>query len=496
MTSTIKRTTPPVLLDLPQPTIRTPRLPQELTGLVMDNLLDDKPALSSSSLVCKSWLEEGSRVLFRELALKDPQDGIDDLLALVKGSERVRKNILSLSLGSLESQTVSARFPKISFDKLLQILVCLPRLHALRMFALRLVCEEVPDCLSQFRSMKLSFSQLALWNVPFCVQSAYSYLLLLSSVGEIRTLYVSSTITDWPPYKPIPEDYFKDAIPSSPLRVKIFEIELRTISPYLEWLCNLHGAAVDTDNIKIFTTLIEPLETAQHYSISSLPSVLKFAGSFHALTDINLNISFSYWAVYSDQGMHRTWYSSIRRYLDSRAARVLVSSYLPDLSSFRSLENLCIRRIFSCNHLNLVAYRYRNGLRRCWEMLVDMFRTAPWSLHTITLCFEPDLLLHDVDEWTKRNMDLMGSFLHDGTAESVSRQVYDWSLLGKLVAEHKNIKHVIFEAFPNCDPLMDEHWLRYTPSPAPVSDVWERYPNSVRVLKDALPGGIAEFKNA
>lgn len=318
MSSTIKQATPPALLDLPQPTIRTPRLPQELTGLVMDNLLDDKPALSSSSLVCKSWLEEGSRVLFRELALKDPQDGIDDLLALVKGSERVRKNILSLSLGSLDSQTVSAHFHKISFDKLLQILVHLPKLHALRMFALRLIGEEeLPDCLSQFRAMKLSFSQLVFWNVPFCVQSAQSYLLLLSSVGDITTLYVSSTTTDWPLYKPIPECYFQDAIPSSPLRIKVFEIELRTISPYLEWLCNLRGAAVDIDNIKIFTTLIEPLELAEHCSTSSLPSVLKFAGSFHALTNVNLNVEFSEWAVYTNLGMRRTWYSSIvRHYLD------------------------------------------------------------------------------------------------------------------------------------------------------------------------------------
>lgn len=143
----------------------------------------------------------------------------------------------------------------------------------------------------------------------------------------------------------------------------------------------------------------------------------------------------------------------------------------------------------------MIVSRYRNGLRRCWEMLVDMFRTAPSSLQTITLCFQPNLLLHDVDEWTKHNMDLMGSFLHDGTPESVSRQVYDWSLLGKLVTEHKNIKHVVFEVFPNCNFLTDEDLLRYTP-PSAVSDVWERYPNSVRVLKDALPDGIAEFKTA
>lgn len=428
--------------------------------------------------------------------VRDPDGRDDDLLALVKDSERVRKNIRSLSLGSLElEERVSAFFPEISFDKLLQILVCLPKLHALRLFALRLDCgtEVVPDCLSQFRSMKLSLTQLVLWNVPYCLKSARSYMLLLSGVGNVRTLYVSSRTTDWPSYGPISEDYFKDAVPSSPLRVKNFEIEFGTISPYLEWQCNLRGTAIDISNIKTLTALIQPLHTYRHYSISAIPNVLKFTSSFRALTDVNLNIPISQWAIFNEPGMSRTCYCSIRHNLDSRAARVLVSLHLPELSSFHSLENLRIRRIFACNHMDLIPSRYRNAVRRAWEMLVDMFWTAPSSLRTIEFLIEQDLVLHEVIEWAKPDLLLMDSFLHDGSPESVSRQVYDWGLLGKLVAERKNIKHIAFGAFPNRDPLVDEDWLQYKPPLAANNDTWERYPNSVRILKAALPG-IAEFK--
>lgn len=73
----------------------------------------------------------------------------------------------------------------------------------------------------------------------------------------------------------------------------------------------------------------------------------------------------------------------------------------------------------------------------------------------------------------------------------MSRQVYDWSLLGKLTAERKNLNYVVFSAYGTLDDLADYDSSQSDPGPRAIG-VWKRYPNTVRVILDTLPK-IARF---
>ena len=52
-------------------------LPEELLELVFDDLHDDKASLSRCSCVCRAWLSQSSRFLFRDLKLQPQLESPD-----------------------------------------------------------------------------------------------------------------------------------------------------------------------------------------------------------------------------------------------------------------------------------------------------------------------------------------------------------------------------------------------------------------------------------
>lgn len=284
-------------------------LPQELTGLVMENLADDLPSLSASSLVCQSWSKESSRYLFWEIEVAKPPGMDHDLLELVKNSERVRRNVRSLHLAPAAGISDMSEWPEdyqtFSLDKLLQILDCLPKINELYVSSLRLICDtEDPIYISQFKSTHLVLVRLTLWNIPNDTATVRCYTQLLGSFREISRLSVIPTAVHDRRSLPTstPQPLIGTVIGpmhSSPLCIECLHIEDGSISDrYLEWLSNSHNVNIDSSALVSFATalsldILKQLFAYHHRrSTSSIPRTVKFIESLTCLRFLHLDIGF------------------------------------------------------------------------------------------------------------------------------------------------------------------------------------------------------------
>lgn len=285
-------------------------LPQELTGLVMENLARDRPSLSASSLVCHSWSKESSRVLFRVLIAGGPPGMGDGLLELVKNSERVRTNIRSLGLSSGNGPSDKPEdYELFSFDKLLQILGYLPRIKSLSFWSLRLKWDtEEPTGLSEFKSTRREFTQLSLWNVPNDPATMSCYTQLISSIRKITCLNVTSGVAMHE--RPLPTAAATHQaqpsistsvvpVPTSPLRIENLTVNDGCFSDrYLEWFDCSHNLSINPHKITSFRTTLWPRILRQLYeyhndrSTSSIPCAVKLIESFTHICFLSLDIGF------------------------------------------------------------------------------------------------------------------------------------------------------------------------------------------------------------
>lgn len=142
--------------------------------------------------------------------------------------------------------------------------------------------------------------------------------------------------------------------------------------------------------------------------------------------------------------------------------------------------------------MDILTGTHGTHLRAMWELLVDMLKTAPLGIPMIHLDFRPHPSLRSIiaqnnGASTVRDWGPLHNFLHDGSPESASQQVYDWGLLAKLAAGRKSLKHILFTAYGTSDDLADCGGLPWWKLGSKVVGVWKRYPNSARIIQEALP---------
>lgn len=228
----------------------------------MENIAGDRPSLSASSLVCHSWSKESSRVLFRVLIAGGPPGMRDDVLELIKNSERVRTNIRSLGLSSGNGPSDKPEDYEIfSFDKLLQILGYLPRIKSLSLWSLRLKWDtEEPTGLSDFKSARREFTQLSLWNISNDPASMGCYTQLISSIRKITWLNVTSGVAmherSLPTATPQAQPSISTSVGpvlTSPIRIENLTVNNGCFSDrYLEWVDYSHNLSINPHKIMSF----------------------------------------------------------------------------------------------------------------------------------------------------------------------------------------------------------------------------------------------------
>lgn len=294
------------------------RLPQELTGMVMKNLASDLPSLSASSLVCKSWVTESSRFLFRDLVVTKPPGMDHDLLELVDKSERVRRNVRALRLAPAAGPPGVFKRPEdfqgFALDKLLQILVNLPLINELRVSSLRLDCDtEQPLVLQQFKSIHLVLTRLVLWNIPDDIATVRCYTLLLGSIRTISRLLVTPALMHEPEQRSLPistpqppSSTFVGSVPSSPLRIEHLHVNDGSMhGRYLEWFYNSRDANIESHRLISFSDTLSPKILGQLFayhhdrSSTSIPRAIEFVESLTHLRFLSLDIGFleCTWAI-------------------------------------------------------------------------------------------------------------------------------------------------------------------------------------------------------
>lgn len=142
-----------------------------------------------------------------------------------------------------------------------------------------------------------------------------------------------------------------------------------------------------------------------------------------------------------------------------------------NLSSHPELRTLRIRCLPTAS-MDAVPNDKKDSLKTLWKALISWLKTASLTLRTLELQFSNECSLIPVRR--------MGDFLHDGHPDSVANQVYDWSLLCPLAASGK-VNTIVFAAA--------HRFADYDASGC----VWEKYPNTVRVIKNSLPNVKVEF---
>lgn len=119
---------------------------------------------------------------------------------------------------------------------------------------------------------------------------------------------------------------------------------------------------------------------------------------------------------------------------------------LPNLSYLHRLKSLRIPNIFCGHDMDILTGTHGTYLRAMWELLVDMLRTAPLGIPMIHLDLRPHPSLCSIIAQSNgtspvRDWGPLYNFLHDGSPEFASQQVYDWGLLAKLAAGRKSQTH-------------------------------------------------------
>lgn len=290
-------------------------LPQELTGMVMSNLARDLPSLSTASLVSKSWLAESSRFLFRDLAVTKPPGMDHSLLEFLKTSERVRKNVRALHLAPAGGAPGMLKRPEdfqgFAFDKLLQIMVHLPRINEIHMSSLRLDCDtEEPAGLSQLKSRNLILLRLMLSNVPTDPATVRCYTQLIGSICNIAELSVGSSMMHHWAATPQPSSgSFGEFIPSSPLHIQSLYVGDGWLSsPYLEWLSNVYTANTKSLRVRELRMDIWPHMITE---FSDRASTINFIQSLEHLEHLTLHLRFTECALIITKTTGRKYFTLI-----------------------------------------------------------------------------------------------------------------------------------------------------------------------------------------
>lgn len=166
---------------------------------------------------------------------------------------------------------------------------------------------------------------------------------------------------------------------------------------------------------------------------------------------------------------------------------------LPDLSLYPHLDSLYIRGLFAGNDMDAVNDLERSTLRLLWKSLMDMLRKMPSSVRSLRFKFIPCGRLQALNGRTERLERVCNTFrynfLHDGSPESVSRQVYDWSLLGQILSGREKLQRVTFEISRIRGGGRRDAW-----DVPQKEDLWRRYPDTVRIIKAALPKDVVYFR--
>ncbi|KAI0337710.1 hypothetical protein BDW22DRAFT_1488162 [Trametopsis cervina] len=207
-----------------------PRFPPELTDMVLDCLLDDKAALSTTSLVCRSWLSRSRLHLFRHLSVAN--DFIS-FAAFLQNTPYLRTYVKYLVLhGHLDdhSTTSPSCAPTTVFLEpivLSDILSHLPSLHTLQLHAVAFHGRSSP-CPSP--SFKLN--ELIMMNVGSLQDTTSDMLNILSLFTDVHHLHIGST-TQTLDADDIPSQTVDLPIPHS-LRVSSLKLEDVPLDLYLQ----------------------------------------------------------------------------------------------------------------------------------------------------------------------------------------------------------------------------------------------------------------------
>lgn len=181
---------------------RLPRLPAELTDMVIDNLWDHKQSLAATSLVARAWLPRSRVHKFSQVRVKND---FSTLLEHLQSTPLLRPYVQKLILQGPDVYDVddpmdedAPRPQGVTLSPLLlaEILSQLPHLHELQLHHLSLHAHTQHQ-LPPYPLRRLE--KLALMNVGSSHDTTYDVLRVLFLFSDIAFLHLDSLAQAWAP---------------------------------------------------------------------------------------------------------------------------------------------------------------------------------------------------------------------------------------------------------------------------------------------------------
>lgn len=178
-----------------------PRLPPELTDMVIDNLCWDLDSLRNTCLVCRSWLPRSRVHLFKRLTVSIPRrKAFDAAVAFLRRKPHIARLIRSLQLkGPLllydDDTPLAAQQqpPSIPVSALVTLLVILPRLCDLHLIDISFWSYNLRPTKLQSTS-RFKLDTLTMHGVGSMRDTTDHVMRVLGLFSEIKSLSLGSIV--------------------------------------------------------------------------------------------------------------------------------------------------------------------------------------------------------------------------------------------------------------------------------------------------------------
>lgn len=164
-----------------------PELSAEVISTIAKNLAGDFDALLTASLLCRSWQDASSRVLFAKITIHNSQR-LDDFLTLIHENPRICRWVYHLQLGRFHTSARDGVNPSWFLPATRLLPNRLPALKTLRICNLDF--NDVVKAVSAFKNIVSGFATLE--SLEFTVCKIHPELVdgLVSRLGNLQRLSI------------------------------------------------------------------------------------------------------------------------------------------------------------------------------------------------------------------------------------------------------------------------------------------------------------------